>query len=135
MRRRAHYSVTTSALAQLAALNERSVGVDQYTRVIRCCYCCCVCRCELHATPQYGYGTLSHGRGPEPKGKLAQEGANPPRGTHTLCCCHAERAHMCQTQAHGEGQALHGIAPGLAAGLQGPRCGEAFTLFTLARGP
>ena len=26
--------------------------------------------------PQYGYGTLSHGRGPEPKGKLAQEGAN-----------------------------------------------------------
>ena len=60
-----------------------------------------VCRCELHATPQYGYGTLSHGRGPEPKGKLAQEGANPPRGTHTLCCCHAERAHVCQTRAHG----------------------------------
>ena len=34
-RRRAHYSVIMSALAQLAAPNERSVGVDQYTRVIR----------------------------------------------------------------------------------------------------
>ena len=79
-----------------------------------------MCRCELHATPQYGYGTLSHGRGPEPKGKLAQEGANPPRGTHTLCCCHAERAHMCQTQAHGEGQALHGISPEWVAGRSMP---------------